>query len=81
MVTARIDGKYITRNISQFKMIDPSLKDPDQEEDDEDLNADDIVIAPSNPPVQQRLNPAVQQRLNPPVQQRLNPPAQTRPSQ
>ena len=47
--------------ISQFKVIDPSLKVPDQEEDDEDLNADDIAVAPSNSPVQQRLNPPVQQ--------------------
>jgi hypothetical protein len=28
MVTAYRDGKYITRNISQFKVIDLSLKEP-----------------------------------------------------
>ena len=40
--------------------MDPSLKDPDQEEeDDKDLNTDDIAVSPSNPPVQQRLNPPI----------------------
>lgn len=28
------DSKYITRNISQFKAIDPSLKESNSEEDD-----------------------------------------------
>ena len=71
MVTAFRDGKYITRNMSQFKEIDPSLKDPDhKEEDDEDLSADDIAIALPNPLVQQRLAPPIQPRLNPPAQPR-----------
>ena len=54
MVTAYQDGKYITRNISQFKVIDPSLKELNQEEGDEDyLNIDDTdtpLVVPPVPP-------------------------------
>ena len=73
MVTACRDGKYITRSISQFKVIDSSLKEPDQgeDEDDEDLNTDDIVATPPNPPVQQRPNPPAQLRRS---QRSKNPP-------
>ena len=40
MITARRDGKYITRNISHFKVIDSSLKqsDEEEEEDEEDCS-------------------------------------------
>ena len=60
MVTAYRDGKYITRNISQFKVIDSSLKGPNREEGDEDyLNIDDtdtplvlsVPPAPSADPI------------------------------
>ena len=54
MVTACRDGKYITRNISQFKVIDSSLKGPNREEGDEDyLNIDDTdtpLVVPPVPP-------------------------------
>ncbi len=52
MVTACQDGKYITRNISQFKVIDSSLKESDQEEEDEDdLSNDDTETPSVNQPV------------------------------
>ena len=54
MVTAYRDGKYITRNISQFKVIDSSLKERNREEGDKDyLNIDDTdtpLVVPPVPP-------------------------------
>ena len=54
MVTAYRDGKYITRNISQFKVIDSSLKELNREEGDEDYsNIDDTdtpLVVPPVPP-------------------------------
>ena len=51
MVTAYRDGKYITRNISQFKVIDSSLKESDLEEDEDDDLSNDTDTSSVNPPV------------------------------
>ena len=50
MVTAYRNGKYITRNISHFKVIDPSLntKQINEEDEEDDLNTSDIPAIPEH---------------------------------
>ena len=66
MVTACRDGRYITRNISQFKVIDPSFKEPSSEDndsiDDDNLSNDISVEAPVPPPVP-AANPVVRRSI------------------
>ena len=51
MITAHRDGKYITRNISQFKVIDSSLEELNQEQAEDDDLSNDTDTRSVNPPV------------------------------
>ena len=42
MITAIRNGKYVTRNISQFKKIGPDVVGPDDDTESEDDDKDDI---------------------------------------
>ena len=64
MVTAYRDGKYITRNISQFKVTDSSLKESDQEEDEDDDLSNDMDTSSVNPPVRLALPANPTKQLN-----------------
>ena len=44
MITAYRNGKYITRNISQFKVIDSAFQESDQEDEDEENLTRTIVL-------------------------------------
>ena len=44
MVTACHNGKYITRNVSHFKVVDPEFQGEDEGEEDDDL----VPISNSN---------------------------------
>ena len=44
MVTACRNGKYITRNVSHFKVVDPEFQGEDEGEEDDDL----VPISNSN---------------------------------
>ena len=53
MITARRNGKYITRNVSQFKVVDPALRREDsneEEEDNEDLTLSSDQETAVDPP-------------------------------
>lgn len=53
MITASRNGKYITRNASHFKVIDPSLSNTRQavdSEEDDDLNTSQNIEAPPPQP-------------------------------
>ena len=44
MVTARRNDKYITRNVSHFKVIDAEIQEDDEDEEEED----DLVSRPTS---------------------------------
>ena len=67
MITAQRNGKYITRNASHFKRVDPSFfqnqEDKVDSNDDDDLNSPaDQVTLPPVPPVAQLVPPATPRR-------------------
>lgn len=78
MVTAVRDEKYITRNVSQFKRIDSSVRAPDADDsDDSDLSDDEEIIhenpdpaavpaprIPPSPPAQHRRYPVRQRNTS-----------------
>jgi hypothetical protein len=50
MITARRNEKYITRNVSQFKIVDPSLgRDKSMTDDDDEDNDSDNEDLSMNP--------------------------------
>ena len=48
MITARRNGKYISRNVSHFKVVDPVFQG--EESNDEEEEDDDITSSPNSNP-------------------------------
>ena len=45
MITARRNGKYITRNVSHFKVVDPVFQGEESNDEEEE---DDITSSPNS---------------------------------